>query len=162
MNSYLSTVAGLALLLGLVSFQYYKRHKHQKNIERLWREAQAALTEQRIADAERLLRECVKEMPLFIMARRALGAVLAQENRFDEAEKELKLAAELQPRKPEGHLDLALFYARFQPERIDDAVNALKEVITHAPQLRQDIYRDARFAAFKDHPGFAAFGPESA
>ncbi|NJL73388.1 MAG: hypothetical protein HC888_18580 [Candidatus Competibacteraceae bacterium] len=86
------------------------------------------------------------------MARRALGAVLAQQDRLDEAERELKMAAELQPRKPGGHLDLALFYARYQPDRAEDTIRALKEAIVHAPQLREDILKTRALPRFIRSP----------
>jgi predicted Zn-dependent protease len=158
MTSYLSTALGLALLLSVVGFQYFRRHKTQQRLMTQWKEAQRALVEKRIDDAERALRACLELMPLMVMARRALGAVLAQQDRLDEAERELKMAAELQPRKPEGHLDLALFYARYQPDRAEDTISALKEAIVHAPQLREDIIKDPRFAALHERPGFAALG----
>jgi predicted Zn-dependent protease len=161
MTSYLYTALGLALLLSIVGFQYFRRHKTQQQLMTHWKEAQRALVEKRIDDAERALRACLELMPLMVMARRALGAVLAQQDRLDEAERELKMAAELQPRKPEGHLDLALFYARYQPDRADDTIHALKEAVVHAPQLREDIFKDPRFAALHRFPEFAAFGAEA-
>lgn len=158
MTSYLTTALGIAVLLSIIGFRYYRSHKAQQQLLERWKEAQRALVEKRIDDAERLLRDCLKRMPLMIIARRALGAVLAQQGRLDEAERELKMAADLQPRKPEGHLDLALFYARYQPERTSDTIRALDEAIKHAPTLREDILRDPRFAPLRDEPNFAALG----
>lgn len=155
MNPALQAALGLAILFSIVGFQVWRRHRLKHRLKALWDEAQAALKADRLDEAERALRESLKLLPLLVVARRALGAVLAKQGRLDEAGRELKLAAELQPRKPEGYLDLALFYAQFQPERADEAVDALVAAARHAPDLRAQIAREPRFAALRGHAAFA-------
>jgi predicted Zn-dependent protease len=159
MNPTIQALLGLGILFSIVGFQYWRRERLKQRLKGLWDQAQAALKDDRMADAEQALRESLRLVPLLVVARRALGAVLAKQGRLEEAAKELALAAELQPKKPEGHLDLAIFYTQFQPERADEALAALVKAAAHAPALRADIARDPRFAALRALPDFARHFP---
>lgn len=155
MNPTLQAALGLVILFSIVGFQVWRRRQLKRRLKDLWDVAQAAIKDGRMEEAERALRASLRLLPLLVVARRALGAVLAKQGRVEEAAKELNLAAELQPRKPEGYLDLALFYVQFQPERADEAVAALAKAVEFAPELRGEIAREPRFAPLRARGDFS-------
>lgn len=106
------------------------------------------------AAAEAALQGCVRLAPTSAQMRLALGAVLAQRQKFKEAEEQLRLAAQLEPRKPLGHLELGLFLAISAPDRADEAVAAFAEAVKCAPQVREVLAKDPRLAGLRQHAEF--------
>jgi Flp pilus assembly protein TadD len=104
--------------------------------------------------AESAFRQCVRLAPTSAMVRLALGGVLAQRRKVAEAEEHLRLAAQLEPKKPLGHLELGFFLALFAPERIEEAVASFAEAVKCAPNLREGLAKDPRLAGLRQHPSF--------
>lgn len=155
MAGLLPTLTGLAVLFGVVGYHHYRDKRIESRIPLQWRDAQLAVTEKRWADAERLFRALIKQWPTCGAFHSGLGISLAQQDQPQEAEQALRLGADLEPNSSDPHLNLALFYARFCPERGEDAAIALKRAILNEPELHAKILHDKRFAPFLEHPAFA-------
>ncbi len=141
-------IAGVLAVRGLISLG--RNYRLKKN----WMRASEALKENDLDTAAVALRRCISLMPLWVMARGTLGVILARQNKLEEAEEQLKLAAELQPRRPEGFVELGLFYALHFDTRDDDAVGAFARAIENAPELAQQLRQDPRLARLRAHARF--------
>jgi superkiller protein 3 len=87
--------------------------------------AAAAARSQRFHEAELALRESMTADPQNAALHFALGSMLRQQERWDEAFDEITISAKLMPDFPENHSSLAyIFY------RLDDAPNAIAEART--------------------------------
>ena len=113
-----------------------------------------AIKNQDSAGAESSFRQCVRLAPTSATVRLALGSVLAQRQKYNEAEEQLRLAAQLEPRKPLGHLELGFFFALSVPGRAADAVASFAEALKCAPNLRERLAQDPRLAELRQHAEF--------
>ncbi len=137
------------------------RTLRQLRMKRWWSHAQRALEEENLEEAARGLKRCVGLVPLWVPARLLYGTVLARKGELKEAEEQLKMGAELQPRHPEGHLQLGLFYGTFFPDRAEDATASLKKAFEFGPELVETIEADPRLRHLRADPRFARLVQEA-
>lgn len=149
-----SVLAGLCILLLLVGFQWTVQRLKVRRMKRWWNRAAEALNAGDLDAAAAALNKCVSAMPMWVQARTLLGVVRAKQGKLTDAEAQLKMAAELQPRQAEGHLQLGLFYATQFSDRDDDAMEALLNGLKYAPELRNALSRDPRLLHLRNHPRF--------
>lgn len=151
----------VAVVVALVLFQVGLRYIRLWRVKRWWHRASQSMEAGDLAKASQALHRCVKLMPLWVPARILLASVQASQGNTDDAEKELKLAAQLEPKSAEGHAQLALFYATYRPERDEDARESLRLALKFDPNLRERIRTDPRLKAIRNHKGLSALLQES-
>lgn len=124
-----------ALMLGAWGWQWTRgRRAHAA-----WKQGLEALQRNDFAAAEKTFRRCVKAAPTSATARRMLGRALFMTGKHEEAEKTLRFGADLEPRNPEGFIELAIFYmARPAPDEAK-ALDALESAWPHAPRLLDEL-----------------------
>jgi len=150
-----TTVVGVTILAATLIYFASRRHR----IVSKWNEGIQAFERGDMDAAAKAFRACLRNAPTWVPARRLLGRALAATHRVAEAEKELQLAAKLEPRNPEGHLDFAIFLAHYAPDRPDDAIDALAEAVEHGPRLREKLMSIEPLAPLRNHPRFQALLP---
>ncbi len=139
-----SLLAGVGVLLALIGLQFGTRHLQILRAKRLWTRANEAIRANRFDEAEKILRKCVKLMPLLRPARIGLAAILARLGRLPEAEEQFKAVVMLEPRQAEGHLHLGYFYVTQFHDRDADAVAALCKAVEFDTGLRERLWNDPR------------------
>ena len=149
-----SPLFGLAVVLLIIALRSVYMQWKRRRFAMLLRAGAEAVKNKDFACAESAFRGCVRLAPTSAQIRLALGAVLAQRQKFKEAEEQLRLAAQLEPRKPLGHLELGFFLALFAPDRADDAVAAFAEAVKCAPKVRESLAKDPRLAGLRQDPEF--------
>jgi len=147
---------GMLALGALIALRRFQQAGQQRRIERAVAEAQEAVQDGDLDTAEAALRTCVKLAPLSVPARQYLGAVLAKQGRLEEAEEELRMAADLQPKNGEGHLQLGVFYAACFDDRHEDALDALEKALAHDARLRDRIEGEPRLKPLQSNPRLRA------
>lgn len=96
--------------------------------------------------------------PLWGPARRILARLYANESRFADAEKQLSLACEFEPRNAEALLDLAYFHARYGgAEGPAKAVDAVRKAIAIAPRILETHRESHEVAALRSSPALREF-----
>jgi tetratricopeptide (TPR) repeat protein len=142
-------VAVMVLRLGFVWSQGYRA---RKAVER----GMIALEQGDFPEAEQALKRCVKLAPIYAPARRVLGRCLAAQQKYTEAEEQIRFASDLEPRNSEGHLELAVFLSRCPPQRFGEALDALEKAVEIQPELAkqllaismlEDLHGEERFQA---------------
>lgn len=142
-------LVGLLFLLALVAYQVIARQVQFRRMKRAWEQGQAALSAERLDEAETAFRKCVRILPMWANGRSMLAAVLTRMQRLDEAEEQWKMAADLEPKRAGGHLALALFYACHVPEKPREAALALAKAIEQDPNLREHVGKDPRLSKLR-------------
>ena len=150
----MSIHVGVAILLSIILLRWAVGYWRQSRLKHWWRKGQAALEVHDFVAAEVALRECVRLAPIYAPVRRVLGRVLAHRHKLQEAEEHLRMGAELEPRNPAGHLDLGLFLAMTNPERIEEAIDALAKAVECDPDLRGALSNEARLMHLRQHKRF--------
>lgn len=150
MESFWTTLVGLTILVVTLAFFASRRRR----IVSKWKEGAEAFQRGDMEAAAKALRACLRLEPAWVPARRLLGRALVATHRIDDAEKELRLAAEMEPRNPDGHLDFAFFLARFAPDRPDEAIDSLARAVEHRPLLREQLLNLEPLAPLRNHPRF--------
>ncbi len=145
---------GLLLLIGLVALQTGTRYWTVHRTRKAWTDAQAHLSRGDFDEAEPALARCVKLMPLWIQPRMVYGAVLSRQGKLTEAEEHLKMAAQLQPREADGHIELGIFYVT-AADRIDDGVAAFREALACDDKARYRIDTEPRLREFRDSEAYS-------
>jgi tetratricopeptide (TPR) repeat protein len=135
------TIVGMVALLLIVLYMWGTQALRRQRFARYWKAGHEAAQRKDWESAERAFRKSVKLLPVAGMVHRVLGRVLVERGNLAEAEEHLRLGASLEPRNPDGHMDLGMFFALHAPERVDDAVTAFESAAASAPQLR-DFFRD--------------------
>ena len=107
-----------------------------------------------LEEAAKRFEQCVKWMPLWLQPRFLLGAVLVKQGKLDAAEEQLKMAVALEPRQPDGHIELGIFYVTVA-DRAEDGLAAFKEAISHDEKARTRLETDPRLRAFRDSDAYA-------
>jgi len=151
MSSPLLTVAAVLLLIG--GRWAYARWKRARFMAQLQRGVEAT-KRRNAAEAESAFRACVRLAPSSPQVRLALGAALAQGQKFDEAEEQLRMAAQLEPKQPRGHLELGFFLALCAPDRPDEAVAAFRDALECEPKLKEGLAKDPRLAGLRENISF--------
>jgi predicted Zn-dependent protease len=152
-------ITGVALLLGLLGLQAGMRYFTVLRTKKAWEGAQADLGRGDLESAEKRIARCIKLMPLWLQPRYVLGAVLARQGKLEQAEAELKMAQALQPREPDGFIELGIFYIT-SANREQDGVEALRAAVTNDPKAWRRLESDPRLEAFRKTPAFAALQRE--
>lgn len=141
---------GVLLLAGSIGLLWSRRYRLRK----AWKDSVAALERGDFPAAERSLRKCVRQAPSWVPPRRLLGRTLVALRRFDEAEKELRLAMQFEPRNAEAYLELAVFLSNCPPIRLDEAIENLRTALHLAPALRDEVQQMSLLASLREHPGY--------
>ena len=140
---------GILLVLGIIAFQVLSSKVRGHRARRMLKLAEEALHEGDLSRAEKSLKRCLVLAPLWVQGRILRATVLARQGRNEEAEEEFKFAVELEPRQPEGHAQLALFYVSQGPEKKELAAEAFEKALACAPEIREKLMEDPRFAALR-------------
>lgn len=142
----LSTYIGLAIALAIVGGFIFARKYQQKRFENYHQASQRAFREGDLAAAERNLAKCLKLMPIWADGHRALGEVFARQGKMHDGLERMRFAAQLQPRNPLGHLEVAHFLMTHHPEAEAEARSALEAAIALEPKLADEIALHDRYA----------------
>jgi tetratricopeptide (TPR) repeat protein len=151
-----SAILGIVIVLTVVIVQVLLRQWKMVRLKNWWHRGDEAFKAGSYQDAERSFRACVKILPLWIPARTMLAVTLSQQGRLAEAEEQMKLSAELEPRRAEGHVDLGLFYAIQFKDRIEDAIAAFERAVSLRDDLRGELAREPRLRPLLVNPRFKA------
>lgn len=133
------TFLGLGLLFGIVLLQWASRYWKLARLKRNWTAGQEALTRGDLESAEAAIQTCVRLAPVSAGLQRVLGNVLARQGRLDEAEKRLRLGADLEPRNAAGHLDLGFFFALCFPDKQREVIDAFTAAVSCDGRLRKTL-----------------------
>ncbi len=147
---------GASILLLIVGVQIGFQHLKSVRIRRAWQTAEQAIRVKDYGLAEEALQRCIKIMPLWLAPRTLLAVVLAERGALVEAEETLQLVTSLEPRNAEGYLSLGVFYARYQPDRIDDIAEVLATAISHNPELQQRLRHEKWLDPLRNLPKLQA------
>lgn len=139
-----------ALMVTRLGFLWSKGHRARTAFQRGCQALEAGDWE----EAEAALKRVVKLEPIFAVARRLLGRVLARRGALAEAEEQFRMAAALEPRNPDGYLDLGYFLALAQPSRESEAIDVLTKAVELAPGLRRTLATAAELEALRRHERF--------
>jgi Tfp pilus assembly protein PilF len=146
---------GILLSVVIVAAMWGYANSRGWRARRLWQQGMHAINGQDWPVAETSFRKCVRLVPIWTASRKMLAVALVKQNKLDEAEEQLRMASELEPRKPEGHLDLGFFLATQRPDRQEDAITAFARAVEHDPQVRDVLTMEKRLAFLRDNPRFA-------
>ncbi len=149
-----SVVFGIVLLLGLIGLKSGTQYFNVARTKKTWAGVQADLERGDFASAEKQITRCIKLMPLWLHPRFLLGAVLAKQGKLEDAEDALKMALALEPRQPQGHIELGIFYVT-SANRLDDGMDAFQEALEHDPEAWSILETDPRLEAFRQTDAFA-------
>ncbi|HPO15233.1 MAG TPA: tetratricopeptide repeat protein [Candidatus Hydrogenedentes bacterium] len=149
-----SLIVGVGVMLALIGLQFGARHIQFLRANRLWARANECIQGDNFDEAEKILRKCVKLMPLLLPARIGLGSVLARLGRLTEAEEQFKAVVTLEPRQPEGYLHLGFFYVTQFQDRDADAVASLCKAVEYNAELREKIWNDPRLLRLRGNAQF--------
>lgn len=130
-----STVFGICICASILLAYVFQR----RWIRAAWKRGMDAYERSDFTEARDAFRYVVKKYPGWAMARRMLARGLAGLGNHKEAEQELRLAAQLEPRNAEGHLDLAIFLASLSRERHEEAVASIETALNVEPGMRQAV-----------------------
>lgn len=148
------TIIGILALGLLVFYMWGMQALRRRRFEHYWKIGHDACRRKAWPDAERAFRKCAKLLPVAGIAHRVLGRALVECGKLSEAEEHLRLGASLEPRNPDGHMDLGMFFAVYAPERIEDAVAAFELAAESAPQLRLVFREDPRLSNLRGNERF--------
>jgi Tfp pilus assembly protein PilF len=120
-----------------------------------------ALEQNAVAEAQHAFGKVVRLQPIWAPGRRLLARAHIMAGDFAAAEEHLRFASDLQPRSPDGHMDLGLFLAICPPKRPDQAVEAFIKAVELAPELKEILAAEPRLTHLRDHEGFRRLTGES-
>jgi len=147
-------MAGILLLACIIGFQLAMRYWRTARMKRWMDRGKQALAQGDMDAAEDAFRRCVALFPLWVPGRALLGAVLAKQGKLAEAEEQIRMAAELQPREAAGHMGLGMFFATQRPPRVDDAIDAFSKAIECNPKLRERLAREPTIQHLRESERF--------
>ena len=145
---------GILLSLVIVAAMWGYANSRGWRAKRLWERGIHAVNGQEWAEAERVFRKCIRLVPVWTGSRKMLAVALLKQNKLDEAEEQFRMTSDLEPRKPEGHLDLGFFLATLRPNRQDEAIDAFARAVEFDPNVRTTLLNEHRLAALKNNPRF--------
>lgn len=145
---------GVVVLMGLIGLQTGLRYWNVLRTRKAWEGAQAELSRGNFDAAAANIEKCIGLMPLWLQPRFLLGAVLARQGKLDAAEEQYKMAIALEPRQPDGHIELGIFYLT-AADRTDAAIAAFKEAMSCNEDARKRIDRDPRLEDFRRSDAYA-------
>ena len=144
--------AVFVLLLGgvyigiMLAWKQFRMHQ----IKHWWTAGHEALAGGNAGAAVAAFRKCLRIWPAAPNFHEALGTALSRLGKLDEAERELKLAVDLEPSRAQSHLNLALFYAFAVSGREREAVAAFAQVRELSPDLAKEALAQEHIAARLD------------
>ena len=140
-------LAVAAVYIGIMlAWKRYRMHR----LKHWWTAGSEALASGHADAAVAAFRKCVAIWPAAPNFHEALGTALSHAGRLDEAEQELRLAADLEPGRAQSHLNLALFYAFAVAGRDREALDAFGRVHELDPNLAADALARSDIAARLD------------
>ena len=145
---------GLGVLALLLLYQWGVGRMRMSRMKREWERALRAFKDKDLETAQKSLQRCVRLMPMWTPARFMLGTERAKRGRLADAEAQLTLGADLEPRSPEGHLQLGMFYVTCLPDRAEEAIAALERAAACDPSLREHFANAPGLDAIRSHPRF--------
>ena len=119
-----------------------------------WKRGMEANERNDFVEMSNAFRYVVKKYPGWAMARRMLARGLAGAGQHAEAERELRFAAQLEPRNAEGHIDLAAFLLTLSRERDEEALVCVQAALDVAPDMRAALATLPQLRALHSHPRF--------
>ena len=137
-------IVALASLYTLIALGW--RFQSRLRLKTQWEAGRAALERGDVEAASRAYAKCVAREPMWAAARSMLAGCLARLGRGDEAEREARLVAEMNPRDPESWRALCMFYALFLPDRLDGVRAAFGEMRRLDPGASTALLRDPAMA----------------
>jgi Flp pilus assembly protein TadD len=141
---------GIALFLIIIGGRFAYERWHFSRFQRRWLQAQDAVHDGNWVAAEARLRECVKMTPIAGSVHRLLGVVLARRGKIAEAEERIRFGAELEPKNPQGFLELGFFLHAFAPDRKEEAIDAFASALKNAPNLRETLSNEPRLESLRE------------
>lgn len=141
-----STYIGMGIVMAIVGGFIFARKYQQKRFEKNHRAFQQAFREGNLAAAEAAMGRCLKLMPIWADGHRAMGEIMARQGRMEDGVERMRFAAQLQPRNPLGHLELAHYLVTYKPDATTEARSALEAAIALEPQLAEEIVHHDRYA----------------
>ncbi len=152
-----STTMAMGIVLGIILLRWvWPKVWTRRRLMHFWTLGQQALEQNDLDGAEAAFRRCVKLVPSFSGGRRILGRVLAQQEKLQEAELQLRFGADLEPRNAIGHLDLGFFLAVFDKGRDEEAVEVFSKALEFGPEFRGMLTEDPRLIRLRTNPRFRA------
>jgi len=145
---------GITVLLAIVLGQWGWSQWKAMRFHALWAKAQEALAVEDLAAAKDAVHRCTALAPTSGPLRRVYGTILARSGDLPNAEEQLRLGADLEPRNPAGHLDLGYFLAACCPDRVEATLAALAKAIECSPELRTTLGEDPHLKSLHAHEGF--------
>ena len=142
-------IVALASLYTLIALGW--RFQSRLRLKTQWEAGRAALERGDVEAASRAYAKCVAREPMWAAARSMLAGCLARLGRGDEAEREARLVAEMNPRDPESWRALCMFYALFLPDRLDGVRAAFGEMRRLDPGASAALLRDPAMARLAPH-----------
>jgi len=159
-QSLASTLFGAFVCACIAAAFVYQRRR----VRGAWRRGMEAYARQDFAEVRQAFRYVVKKYPGWAMARRMLAKGLAALGDHAQAEQELRLAAQLEPRNADGHIDLAIFLASLARDRHEEAVACIETALAVAPDMRAAVAASPQLRPLHTLPKFRAIAglPETA
>ena len=145
-----STVIGIVVCACVLAAFVYQR----RSLQAAWKRGMEACERQDFDAVRKSFRYIVKKQPGWALARRMLARGLAGLGQHAEAEEELRLAAQLEPRNADGHIDLAIFLTALSRDRHDDALACIQTALDVAPDMRAAIATLPQLRVLHAHPRF--------
>ena len=149
-TSIASTLIGVGICASILIAHVLQRRR----IRAAWKRGMEAYERKDFDAVRTAFRYVVKKYPGWATARRMLARGLAGLGKHEEAEQELRFAAQLEPRNAEGHIDLAIFLASRTHERHDDAVACVETALEVAPSMRAAVATLPQLRVLHKHARF--------
>jgi tetratricopeptide (TPR) repeat protein len=148
--SIVTPLLGAGFCAGIIIAFYVQR----RWIRGAWEKGMAAYERNDFAEVRKAFLYVVKKHPGWATARRMLARGLVGLGKHAEAEQELRMAAQLEPRNAEGHIDLAIFLASLSHERHEEAVACIETALDVAPDMRTAVATLPQLRSLHSHPRF--------
>lgn len=149
-TSIASTLIGAAICASILIVYVLQR----RWIRAAWKRGMDAYERKDFDEVRAAFHYVVKKHPGWAVARRMLARGLAGLGKHEEAEQELRFAAQLEPRNAEGYIDLAIFLAARSHERHDEAVACVETALDVAPDMRAAVATLPQLRALHTHARF--------
>lgn len=153
-NKLVLQIAAIALLIGGMVAMWSQGYRSR----RLFKRGLAHLDANKPAQALTVFESVVKMQPLWSPARRILARLYAQAGRVADAEKQLTLVTQFEPRNAEALVELGLFAIHYGgPAGIEKAYAHFTQARGLAPRIFDSLGTEKEFEALRTHPKFREF-----
>ncbi len=153
-----STIIGVVLCVAILAAFAYQRRRFTG----IWLRGLKAYEEHRFDDAVAAFRYLAKKNPGFALARRMLGRSLLSTGAYEEAEKELTFALQLEPGNAHSRVDLATLLALTAPDREEQAIDLIEEAVELEPAIKSELAGLQQLRALKSNQRFCKIAGISA